>query len=112
MATDDYEGMVAKMRKIFMTGRTKDKHWRESQLKSIVRMLTEQSQRFCDALYNDLKKDEYDSIVDEIGYCINEAKWFLSHLNQLMRDKKVCKSIPVLFTALLSTMKHCKHLLC
>ena len=56
MATPDYGGMVAQMREVFMTGRTKDKRWRESQLKAIVRMLTEQQQRICDALDRDLKK--------------------------------------------------------
>ena len=56
MAALNYEPMVAGMREVFMTGRTKLKSWREEQLKAILRMLTENSLELCDALYKDLKK--------------------------------------------------------
>ncbi|XP_067941349.1 aldehyde dehydrogenase, dimeric NADP-preferring-like isoform X2 [Watersipora subatra] len=88
MANFNYGPMLEKMKEVFATGRTRDKSWREGQLRAIVKFLTEQKDALCTALYEDLRKDEFDSMVAEIGFCISEAEWFIRNLSELMKDKR------------------------
>lgn len=44
------------MRKEFLSGRTKNLGWRKTQLEQLLRMLDEQKDAICEAIYKDLRK--------------------------------------------------------
>ena len=44
------------MRKLFLSGRTKPMEWRRQQLESMLKMLDDNRDKFCDALKQDLSK--------------------------------------------------------
>ena len=48
--------MVAKLRKGFKSGKTRDKSYRIQQLKNLFRMLEEKEDEILEAGYNDLRK--------------------------------------------------------
>ena len=52
----DFAEMVGAMREVFNTGRTKTKMWRESQLRSLLELLTNEAPAICQALKKDLNK--------------------------------------------------------
>ena len=60
--------MVAKLRKGFKNGKTREKSYRIQQLKNLFRMLEEKEDKILEAGYNDLKKV---SIVINAGFPYN-----------------------------------------
>ena len=74
--------MVEELRRGFATGKTRSFEWRESQLKSLLRLLADHEPEIVDALRSDLSKPELESIVYEVARVFNLVfdlflLWFL-----------------------------------
>jgi len=56
-----------------VSGRTKKLEWRRSQLKQMLRMLDEQKDALCEAVYKDLRK------VGSVSRCLlGSSKYYIS----------------------------------
>ena len=86
--------IVQQRRSYFETGVTKSLTWRESQLRSLKRLLVEQEEALQGALQQDLSKGVYESYISEIGFVISEAEFALKNLKKWSKTRKV--STPLL----------------
>ncbi|KAK2188091.1 hypothetical protein NP493_144g04007 [Ridgeia piscesae] len=65
--------VVGHLRKSFVSGRTKKLEWRRSQLKQMLRMLDEQKDALCEAVYKDLRKSKHEVTYMEIEFLRNDV---------------------------------------
>ena len=72
--------IVQQRRSYFETGATKSLTWRETQLRSLKRLLVEQEEALQGALQQDLSKGVYESYISEIGFVISEVEFALKNL--------------------------------
>ena len=86
--------IVQQRRSYFETGATKSLTWRESQLRSLKRLLVEQEEALQGALQQDLSKGVYESYISEIGFVISEVEFALKNLKKWSKTRKV--STPLL----------------
>lgn len=78
--------MVAELRGCFAAGKTRSFEWRESQLKSLVKLATDHERDIVEALRSDLAKPELESIIYEVlGFANNSSLFifFFSYVNVL-----------------------------
>ena len=72
--TSDVPGVVAKLRKTFATGRTRDVAWRKRQLEALERLVTENEGRIAEALEKDLGRKPFEAWLADIASTASEAK--------------------------------------
>lgn len=60
--------LVEELREAFGSGKTRSLQWRESQLKSLLKMTSENEQAIADALKSDLDKPELESFIYEVCF--------------------------------------------
>ncbi|CAG8572983.1 1031_t:CDS:2 [Cetraspora pellucida] len=70
---DELPSIVQKLRKSFHSNLTKPLRYRKEQLGNLYRMIDENEQAFCDALYKDLHKHKYESLLGELAWVKQEA---------------------------------------
>jgi aldehyde dehydrogenase (NAD+) len=81
--------IVASQRRFFYTGTTKDVEFRMRQLKRLQALISENEKAITEALWADLHKSEFESVLTEISYCIEEINYNIKHLRQWTRPKTV-----------------------
>ncbi|CAG8759617.1 25458_t:CDS:2, partial [Racocetra persica] len=72
--------IVQELRKSFHSNLTKPLRYRKEQLENLHRMLDENEQAFSDALYKDLHKHKYESLLGELAWVKQEALDTISNL--------------------------------
>ena len=82
MTDPDYTELVEAQRAYFKSGATRPLEWREGQLKAMVAMFTENREEMFEALRHDLRRDDVDSDLMDVAFCINEANYALEHLHK------------------------------
>src|SRR5688572_7365068 len=85
----DAAGLVAALRKVFSTGRTRTYEWRRDQLRAMRKMLVEREPEFVEALGADLAKPPTEAYATDIGFTIAEIDYTLKHLRRWMRPRRV-----------------------
>lgn len=60
------DGMMNKLREVFRSGKTKDYHWRITQLKLLLLLINDCESQICDALHSDLKKPHFEVLMSEV----------------------------------------------
>ncbi len=85
----DAEGLVARLRATFDSGKTRSLEWRRSQLKAMRKMLTEREAELQQALRADLGKPSLEAYGTDIGFTINEIDYTLRRLRRWTRAKRV-----------------------
>lgn len=58
--------MMKKLRDVVRSGKTKDYHWRITQLKLLLMLINDCESQICDALHSDLKKPHFEALVSEV----------------------------------------------
>ena len=58
--------LVSGLREVYKSGRTRELAWRRSQLKGLIRLLTEKEEEIFDVLRHDLGKHRTESFRDEV----------------------------------------------
>jgi aldehyde dehydrogenase (NAD+) len=72
--TSDVPSVVAKLRKTFATGRTRDVAWRKRQLEALERLVTENEGLIAEALAKDLGRKPFEAWLADIASTAAEAK--------------------------------------
>lgn len=58
--------LVSSLGEVYKSGRTRDLSWRQSQLKGLIRLLTEKEEEILDVLHHDLGKHRTEAFRDEV----------------------------------------------
>ncbi|XP_044953778.1 aldehyde dehydrogenase family 3 member F1-like [Hordeum vulgare subsp. vulgare] len=74
--------LVSSLRVVYKSGRTKELAWRQSQLKGLIRLLTEKEEEIFDVLRDDLGKHRTESFRDEVGVLVKSIKYTLQNLEK------------------------------
>lgn len=84
----EIEAAAEGARVAYAAGTTKPLEWRRAQLRALVRMMTESSERIHQAVFSDLGKNPVDAHLTEVSAVVDEAKLALKHLNRWTRDRR------------------------
>jgi len=84
----------ARLLATYATGRTRRYEWRVEQLEGVRRLLTENSERVCDAVRADLGRPKMESVIGEVTPVVAEIDHVLKNLKGWMDPEKV--STPML----------------
>ncbi|KAK3792234.1 hypothetical protein RRG08_035989 [Elysia crispata] len=90
---ESYGQMIKDMRSVFLSGKTKSEQWRSTQLKAIVNLIEENSEKLCAALQADLHKHKSEAFITELALCKNDAIHAINHLSEWMKPEKVAKGL-------------------
>ncbi|MBM4359171.1 MAG: aldehyde dehydrogenase family protein [Deltaproteobacteria bacterium] len=94
LATVDVGRLVAQLRDVFESGRTKTYAWRTGQLEALGRMLAENEREILDALRSDVGKPALEAYTAEVAYTAGEAAHARKSLRGWMKPERV--STPVI----------------
>jgi aldehyde dehydrogenase (NAD+) len=86
-ASLDYTNLVAAQRAYFLSGATRPVAWRRAQLEALKALLKDNRGRFYSALYKDLRRNEVDADLMDIGHYINEADYALKHMESWLKPE-------------------------
>ena len=89
MAAPDYTDLVAGHRAYFNSGATRPVAWRREQLEAIKALLNDNRAAFYEALRHDLRRNDVDSELMDVGNNIKDADHALAHLQQWMKPERV-----------------------
>ncbi|KAJ1380149.1 Aldehyde/histidinol dehydrogenase [Sesbania bispinosa] len=85
--------LVKELRSSFASGTTRSYEWRVSQVKALLKMVTENEEQIIDALRSDLERPPLETVVYEIGMFKNSCEVTLKELKHWMMPEKVKTSI-------------------
>lgn len=80
-------GTVARLRKTFATGRTRDVRWRQAQLRAIEKMMAENEAQIAAALEQDLDRKPFEAWLADTATTAGEARYAAKHVKRWMRRK-------------------------
>jgi aldehyde dehydrogenase (NAD+) len=85
MTVVDYTDLVAGQREYFHSGATRPVEWRRRQLEALKALLADNRDRFFAALRQDLRRNDVDSDLMDVGFCIKEAEYALKHMHHWVK---------------------------
>jgi acyl-CoA reductase-like NAD-dependent aldehyde dehydrogenase len=88
MAAIDYTDLVDGQRAYFQSGATRDVGWRKKQLEALKTLLEENREKFLEVLRQDLHRNDVDSELMDVGFCIKEAEYALKHMHDWMKPTR------------------------
>lgn len=94
--SSEYREMVAGVRTVFDSGRTKDLEWRRQQLQNLIRAIQENHEAVRDAVHSDLGGPKIRAIF-EMGLPINDCEKALENLITWTKPQVMRNDIPVDF---------------
>ncbi|KAL5207518.1 hypothetical protein ABZP36_031953 [Zizania latifolia] len=80
--------MANGLRGVYESGRTKDMEWRQTQLRGLISLLTDNEEEIFDVLHEDLGKHRGESFRDELGILVKSVKYTLQNLKKWMAPEK------------------------
>uniref|UniRef100_A0ACD5ZJS6 Uncharacterized protein n=1 Tax=Avena sativa TaxID=4498 RepID=A0ACD5ZJS6_AVESA len=80
--------LVSGLREVYGSGRTRELAWRRSQLRGLLRLLTEKEEEIFDALRHDLGKHRTEAFRDEVGVVLKSVKHTLQNLDRWAAPEK------------------------
>jgi len=86
-------GVLAEVRTVFNTGRTRSVAWREEQLRAIERMCEEREAEISDALTRDLGRSTFEAWLGDIASTKAEAIFARKHFRKWMKPRR--QSLPL-----------------
>lgn len=81
--------LVNKQRAFFATGKTRPYAFRKAQLLALRNGIHKYERQIMEALYQDLRKSEFEAYATEIGFVLAEISHNLKHLRSWMKREKV-----------------------
>ncbi|WSF94681.1 aldehyde dehydrogenase family protein [Nocardia vinacea] len=84
----DIPDAMARVRREFASGRTRDRTWRAEQLRNVIRLLDEQEDQIVAALASDLGRSRAEAWMGDISSTRGEAVFALKHLRRWMRRRR------------------------
>jgi aldehyde dehydrogenase (NAD+) len=95
-APADVAGTVARLRRTFASGRTRDVEWRKQQLLALQRLMEENEAAIVKALEEDLDRNPFESYIADIATTIGEAKYAAKRVKKWMKRKYLLLELPQL----------------
>ncbi|NJD31689.1 MAG: aldehyde dehydrogenase family protein [Gammaproteobacteria bacterium] len=89
MSSSTITTTLARLRQTFDSGKTRPIEWRLKQLEEIERAMREHESDFADALHKDLGKCRFESVMTEMSFVEEEAKYARKHLRNWMKPTRV-----------------------
>ncbi|MEJ6538622.1 MAG: aldehyde dehydrogenase family protein, partial [Mycobacterium sp.] len=86
-------GVLAEVRTVFNTGRTRAVQWREEQLRAIERMCEEREAEISEALTRDLGRSTFEAWLGDVASTKAEAAFARKHLRRWMKPRR--QSLPL-----------------
>ena len=87
-ARERIEAIPARLRETFRSGKTRPAAWRKEQLRAIERLLKENTERFEEALREDLGKPAFEAYTTDLGFPLGEAALALKNLDSWMKPQR------------------------
>ena len=81
-------GVLAEVRTVFNTGRTRSVQWREEQLRAIERMCEEREAEISEALTRDLGRSTFEAWLGDIASTKAEAVFARKHFRKWMKPRR------------------------
>lgn len=81
-------GVLAQVRTVFNTGRTRSVAWREEQLRAIERMCEEREAEISEALISDLGRSAFEAWLGDIASTKAEAVFARKHFRKWMKPRR------------------------
>lgn len=81
--------IVADLRRVFDSGRTRPLEWRAAQLEGLERLCVEHEKQIMEALREDLGRHAFESYGTEIGFLKGDARHARKHLKKWAKAEKV-----------------------
>ncbi|XP_013909009.1 PREDICTED: aldehyde dehydrogenase family 3 member B1 [Thamnophis sirtalis] len=88
-----YAGLVDCLRATWMSGKTRPREYRVTQLEALCHFLEERQADIQHALCEDLRKPCFETEVTEVLLVRNELAYALNNLNHWMKDESVSKNL-------------------
>ena len=85
---DGSAGVLAQVRTVFNTGRTRSVAWREEQLRAIERMCEEREAEISEALISDLGRSAFEAWLGDIASTKAEAVFARKHFRKWMKPRR------------------------
>lgn len=86
---DSIQDYVSHVRQVFNTGKTRDIKFRKAQIQRLFDLVSENEERFYEALAKDMNKPRNEAMGGDIAPVLDECLFFLDNLDELTKDKKV-----------------------
>ncbi|XP_018563603.1 aldehyde dehydrogenase, dimeric NADP-preferring [Anoplophora glabripennis] len=86
--TNHPDEIVHHLGNTFQSGKTKPIEYRIKQLKSLQKMLEENREEIIKALFEDLHKSKFESILTEINFVLHEIKYILANIYDWVKPEK------------------------
>jgi aldehyde dehydrogenase (NAD+) len=81
----DYTDLAAGQREYFRSGATRPVAWRRQQLEAMKALLADNRDRFFATLGQDLRRNDVDSDLMDVGFCIKEAEYALRRMHHWVK---------------------------
>ena len=75
-------------RAYFISGATRGADWRRGQLEALKALLEENRESFLAVLRDDLHRNDVDSELMDVGFCVKEAEYALKHMHDWMKPER------------------------
>ncbi|OBH12190.1 aldehyde dehydrogenase family protein [Mycobacterium sp. E1747] len=92
----DVPATVARLRKTFATGRTRDIEWRKRQLLRLAKLMEENEAAIADALAKDLDRSPFEAFIADIATTAGEAKFAAKRVRRWTRRRYQLLEVPQL----------------
>lgn len=92
----DVAATVARLRKTFATGRTRDIEWRKRQLLQLAKLMEENEAAIADALAEDLDRSPFEAFIADIATTAGEAKYAAKRVRRWTRRRYQLLEVPQL----------------
>ncbi|MBP1930856.1 aldehyde dehydrogenase [Ammoniphilus resinae] len=89
----NFNEIIAKQRRFFLQGKTKEVFFRIKALHSLDQMIRSHEKELTAALKKDLNKSEFESYMTEIGSLLEEIRFMRKHIKKWAKPRKVKSTI-------------------
>lgn len=86
--TNEATALLASLRGVFDSGRTRDIAWRRAQLEGIVRLVTDRENEIAQALASDLGRSPVEAWLGDLTSTHREAQYAIKNLRRWMRRER------------------------
>ncbi|OBF80048.1 aldehyde dehydrogenase [Mycobacterium sp. 852002-51163_SCH5372311] len=94
--TSEIAATVARLRKTFASGRTRNIEWRKQQLLQLAKLMEENEDAIAKALAEDLDRNAAEAFIADVAGTIAEAKYAAKKLRKWTRRKYLLLEVPQL----------------
>jgi aldehyde dehydrogenase (NAD+) len=84
----DYSDLVAGQRAYFNSAATRPVKWRREQLEAAKALLSDNREAFFGALRQDLRRNDIDSDLMDVGFCVKEMEYALKHMHSWLKSER------------------------